>query len=322
VRATSASEYSSWPTASATANYSGEGESPERWAERQRRLKERNPRLGGLHLPLETAVQMWPNPDAGVFQDGMECTPEEWEARRQRLKENCPTPNGNGCGTPLAMAAHLWTTPRASDGEKGGPGQTFGAGGVPLAAQTGQWASPAPRDHKGGCPGPRGPGTGVQAQRKDQLDRQAEGVWATPGANIGSEAPSLRPSRLATGRKTEYLGRQVAMLTQDSPRPAPTMRRAGGRCWLRRLTWRLRCRGWIAWRLPGWVRSCLSRRSRRLNPAFVGWLMGWPYLWTNPGPINSDYLATVYTHWLAHMRSALFGLLSTAERSRVRGLFD
>jgi hypothetical protein len=39
-------------------------------------------------------------------------------------------------GVPLSQqAAAMWSTPRASDGAKGGPGQTFGAGGTPLPAQ-------------------------------------------------------------------------------------------------------------------------------------------------------------------------------------------
>lgn len=39
-------------------------------------------------------------------------------------------------------ADQLWSTPRASDGEKGGPNQSFGAGGQPLPAQTAQWMTP------------------------------------------------------------------------------------------------------------------------------------------------------------------------------------
>jgi len=35
-----------------------------------------------------------------------------------------------------------WSTPRASDAEKGGPNQAFGAGGIPLPAQAAQWATP------------------------------------------------------------------------------------------------------------------------------------------------------------------------------------
>lgn len=49
--------------------------------------------------------------------------------------------------------ASLWSTPRASDGEKGGPNQAFGAGGTPLPAQAVQahqnWASPRVSDTKG-----------------------------------------------------------------------------------------------------------------------------------------------------------------------------
>jgi hypothetical protein len=65
----------------------------------------------------------WPTPDGQVFQDGMDCTLEEWEARRRKLKAEAATPNGNGAGTPLAMAAQLWTTPQANDAkDTGSPG--------------------------------------------------------------------------------------------------------------------------------------------------------------------------------------------------------
>jgi DNA (cytosine-5)-methyltransferase 1 len=47
------------------------------------------------------------------------------------------------------------------------------------------------------------------------LERRTAGSgstsWATPGASNGAETPALRPSRIETGRTTEYLGRQVAM---------------------------------------------------------------------------------------------------------------
>jgi hypothetical protein len=45
-----------------------------------------------------------------------------------------------------------WSTPRASDGEKGGPNMSFGAGGTPLPAQMAQtpWATPTARDWRSG----------------------------------------------------------------------------------------------------------------------------------------------------------------------------
>lgn len=39
-------------------------------------------------------------------------------------------------------AEQIWSTPRASDGEKGGPNQSFTAGGVPLPAMASQWPTP------------------------------------------------------------------------------------------------------------------------------------------------------------------------------------
>lgn len=123
---------------------------------------------GRPNSTLTTAVSLWPTPDSSVFNDGEE--PDTFLNRQQRQKAKGI--NGNGMGLTLAMASkvwptpaardfkgansaehlekssgslhldqlpnfveHLWSTPRASDGEKGGPNQSFGAGGHPLAAQ-------------------------------------------------------------------------------------------------------------------------------------------------------------------------------------------
>lgn len=58
----------------------------------------------------------------------------------------------------------LWSTPRASDGEKGGPNQSFGAGGQPLPAQAfhvAMWPTPTSRDHKDGAFCPNVPTNGL-----------------------------------------------------------------------------------------------------------------------------------------------------------------
>jgi hypothetical protein len=122
-----------------------------------------------------SSSSQWPTPDSGLFGDGHD--PAIFFARREEVKAKGI--NGNGMGTPLTVAASswltpsanedaagtvdgkmqrmlthqakessdLWSTPRASDGEKGGPNQSFGAGGTPLPAQTVQWATPCARDH-------------------------------------------------------------------------------------------------------------------------------------------------------------------------------
>lgn len=49
--------------------------------------------------------ERWPTPDAGAINDG-EAT-DSWRKRKKRLKRDYA--NGNGMGTPLAMAAAIWT---------------------------------------------------------------------------------------------------------------------------------------------------------------------------------------------------------------------
>lgn len=60
-----------------------------------------------------------------------------------------PSANEDAAGHPgakmqqmLTQQAKEWSTPRDSDGEKGGPNQSFGAGGIPLPAQSVMWATP------------------------------------------------------------------------------------------------------------------------------------------------------------------------------------
>jgi hypothetical protein len=63
----------------------------------------------------------WPTPAASIAQDGEPL--ESWLARRELLKAK--KKNGNGCGTPLTMAAQRagWATPNAGDAKAG---QTVG----------------------------------------------------------------------------------------------------------------------------------------------------------------------------------------------------
>jgi hypothetical protein len=100
---------------------------------------------------LGEASTMWPTADGSISQDGE--TPETWLARRKKLKETAD--NGNGCGTPLAMASQLWATPCGTDGKRGNelPEKSKNRKrGKPkiLNYDAIQWASPAARDWKSG----------------------------------------------------------------------------------------------------------------------------------------------------------------------------
>ena len=59
----------------------------------------------------DTELSLWPTPNAGNFNDGESL--ETWEERRQKNKAKGI--NGNGQGTPLAIAAKLWPMPTAQE---------------------------------------------------------------------------------------------------------------------------------------------------------------------------------------------------------------
>ena len=85
-----------WPTASAT-DYKGSSKPGQRRGQ------------------LSEAAN-WPTPDASVANDTEEL--ESWLARRERVKATAQ--NGNGMGTPLAVAVRLWPTTTAGDARSSG----------------------------------------------------------------------------------------------------------------------------------------------------------------------------------------------------------
>lgn len=217
----------------------------------------------------------WPTPDGQVFQDGHEATLEEWEERRKRLKENAKTPNGNGCGTPLAMAANLWSTPNAKCAEDS---QTHRSGErseeLLLTGQARQWATPRNADHKGACQATettrRRPASG-----QANLPEQAQEAWATPTA---SPWRSGEASQETLDRNARPLNEQVTSL---SSLPVPATETAGPQS------------------SPAGPTS-----RRRLSPAFVCWLMGMPSpLWTNPG--WTSFGRAGMESWLCRQRARL-----------------
>ncbi len=147
-----------------------------------------------------------------------------------------PTPAQTG-GTSLAGAAELqWGTPRASDGEKGGPNQAFGAGGTPLPAQAAHWPTPAAQNVKGSSEGSITRADGKS--RMDILHYLAEQGFSRPAHLTAPHGPTL--SQL---------------------RPI----------WRPLRAWLIASHGRAVWR-----RLWASRTKARLNPVFVEWLMGWP----------------------------------------------
>lgn len=162
-----------------------------------------------------------------------------------------------------ANGARSFALDGASDGEKGGPNQSFGAGGTPLPAQAAQWPTPAARDHKGeNSPDHLTNGTG--RLHMDQLPNAVAHGFTPP--DLPTQAHGV-PSSI-----TRPISRRLFRSAMSSV-PPTTLRR-----WLRRGAW----------------------KKRRLNPAFVEWLMGWP-----PGHALCDCSAMEFSRWQQDMRSAL-----------------
>ena len=179
---------------------------------------------------------------------------------------DCYNPAGNSDFTRKAEALALgitgnWSTPKATDGAKGGPGQSYGSGGTPpLPAQAAQWPTPAAQNWKGSSEASITRADGKS--RMDILHYRAEQGFTRPdpaitrgGQQFSPHAPISRPL-------------WASMIASH------------GRVVSRRI-------------LKG-------RSRRRLNPLFVGWLMGWPI-----GHALCACSATEFTLWQRHMRGAL-----------------
>jgi hypothetical protein len=178
---------------------------------------------------LKDQASNWPTPNASNVNDGK--TLESWEARQDR--ERAKHHNGNGMGTPLAIAALQWRSPRAPGPGSGGPSVT-------------RLDQPHPRY---------------------DLQDQTAG-WPTPTAGQhGKDLAAL--SRGGTSK-----GEQLPNFVEHHFPPTATTAPDG----------------------PPSSSTALTSR-RRLNPAFVEWLMGWPAGWAVAGTTNCGCSETEWSRW-------------------------
>lgn len=115
-----------WPTPSAS--LTNDGEQPETFLARQEGLKAKGINGNGAGISLTVAVKVAPMPSASA-RTRPTASARDWKsgaASDETMERNA---------RPLNEIAERWTTPRSSDGDKGGPNQSFGAGGIPLVAQ-------------------------------------------------------------------------------------------------------------------------------------------------------------------------------------------
>ena len=237
----------------------------------------------GLEAVLRELWDMGYTPAAGLF------SAEEVGAPHQRVRvfilahtdepaswhrRNNPAGNSDFIrkAEALALGITSWSTPEASDGVKGGPGQKLRLGrdttpasaGSAMADPGGDAGDRRRSNWEGQQPGQRDPGrwSTRRETRMDILHYRAEQGFTRPDPVIG-------------------------MRGQQSSPHAPISRPL----WASLIA----SHGRVVSR-----RILKARARRRLNPLFVGWLMGWPI-----GHALCACSATEFTHWQQHMRGAL-----------------
>lgn len=203
------------------------------------------------------------------------------------------TESGRHAGTTLTDATRAWQTPRASDGEKGGPNQTL-KGKPALSMEAAQWATPAAGLHN-------------YAENPESFEarsaRLVEQGTRPLGVNLGQQAQGWRSPTARDGSGTGGAdpvvrleqGHSVGLKDQVTTWPTPAARDHKGANSPEHLA---KERGHhdqlpnaVAMRFPpapatspdGQPTSQPEARPR-LNPAFVEALMGWPAGWSLPMP--------------------------------------
>jgi hypothetical protein len=81
---------------------------------------------------LESQTKYWPTPQVGTGENSHGQISGDFRNRMEEL-----------------LAMPMWATPRAGDGEKGGPSQAGSKGDLMLPSMAAQWPTPAARDYKG-----------------------------------------------------------------------------------------------------------------------------------------------------------------------------
>jgi hypothetical protein len=176
----------------------------------------------------ESDSSLLPTPDAAIFNDGQ--TVEAYLARKSR--ELAKGYNGNGGGTPLAMAAaleeeKLWPSPNASDAKgarrstaakehwASSEGETL----LDAAREPGLWASPIARNAHGA----KGASCKAEHGGEDLVSqaREAE-LWPTPRESewkgvgpLGSKSHEYRLDRKYLDATTQEAEQKTGALNPD-----------------------------------------------------------------------------------------------------------
>lgn len=254
----------------------------------------------------ESASSSWPTPDAANKSHG----------RPAGTSPTGITPDGRKVQIGLREVASHWPTPVAgnSGSNQGGGQGRVGMVRPSLTTLAGRWPTPKAQDWKRAAGG------------HDPDLQSVTGNWQTPRASAGSSGADTQRD----GSRTPNLQQQ----TRDWPTPTSNNKtRPGGgtQASLDNLgsTWptptgtrhsatetgsleSLASGHQAETQSSGATSPSRSGQARRLNPAFVEWMMGFPPGWSLPIPTDP----TAFAHWetlLAHQLPQWLGVCSREE---------
>jgi len=238
---------------------------------------------GGRHVPPELVASKGTMEDGTKRTVGLESQTKYWATP----KANDAEKRGDVAHRPhmpeLVGQAQAWPTPKGTDGTKGGPNQAGSKGDLMLPSAAAQWPTPVANDDnkspeahlamkarmKGG---PRQTITSLQV-----LVQQ----WPTPAARDSKGANSEQHA-LVTGGGRKHMDQLSNFVAHSSHLAQP---------------------------MPDGQSSCESGpdspqpSTKRLNPAFGEWLMGWPIGHTIAEPSASS--ASEMASWRCKLRQRL-----------------
>jgi hypothetical protein len=258
------------------------------------------------HSRIEDMVEKWPTP---IARNGQENSRAGISTGNSHSGDSLV---GSAAKWPrglyLTDRAALWSTPRASDGEKGSPNQSFGAGGQPLASQAvAKWSTPTVGDVTGGHSSRSGdrssePLLNEQARSTTftiSVPRSASvmsPISATPAESAGlPDTPNAHPPPTTTPAES---GSTWAT-------PAIIMELAAPLCGKAHMDSSPQGQTTETHGQSSPVEPPDSSR-RSLNPIFVGWLMNWPLGWASLA--STPFGSLEMESYLSKQRTALGGL--------------
>jgi hypothetical protein len=230
----------------------------------------------------ELAAGLWMTPDV----------PNGGRALKPGTSATGKRPDGSKAQVGLNNQVMMWTTPQAHDVTPRGSGQkpTAKAGNACLATDAQQWPSPQARDHRSGdSPDHLINGTG--RLHLDQLPNAVAFLYTRPDPETEAHG-RLSWHRIQIARHLLRAAMSLPPRSISRPHCRPRRRQPSNPHYA---AWR-EARAWQRWqarRLHWWTK-------RRLSPAFVTWLMGWP-----SGHALCACSGTEFTLWRQQMRGAL-----------------